>query len=68
VKIKLSPNPFGSDLLPVDLIINDCWLGKEMAKEPSKTAAEIITDHILTAVRDNCVKADQLNRAYRGLS
>jgi hypothetical protein len=63
LKIRGMPNPFGRDLLPLDLDIDTAWLQQEMAVT-GKTAGEVIADHLNAAIERDLKAASDLNRAY----
>lgn len=61
--IRGMTNPFGRDLLPLDLDVDEAWLSKEMAAS-GKTAGECIADHLSAAMERDLKRAAEINRAF----
>jgi hypothetical protein len=66
LKIRGMSNPFGRDLLPLDLDIDTAWLQQEMAAT-GKTAGECIADHLGAALARDLKRAAEINKEYSGL-
>lgn len=63
LKIRGMSNPFGRDLLPLDLDIDTDWLRQEMAAT-GKSASRCIADYLSDAMARDLKRASDINRAY----
>ena len=64
MKLTLKHNPFGGDLVPLDLEVDTEWLHAEMERT-GKDAGSCIAEHLREAMHRSLMEADRVNRLYR---
>lgn len=66
LKLRNMRNPFGRDLLPLDLDIDVEWLVTEMLRT-GKNSGEVIADYISDAIKADSKRASDINKQYTEL-